>query len=212
MDLSSLLALPELVVRQRKEWVEILVDWETRNQYAVLGADGTELARVAERGGGLWDGLRRAVLRSHRPLEALVVSLAGEPLLRLARPFFWLFSHLAVSRADAAPLGEVVRRFGVLYRRYDLVDAHGTRFARIAGPRWRIWTFPVEGEHGQRATIAKAWGGVMREVFSDADTFRVEFDVGPWTEEQRAVIFAAAISVDFDFFENNANRGGLVGD
>jgi hypothetical protein len=209
-DLSSLLALPELFVRQRKEWVEIFVDWETRNQYSILAADGAELGLVVERAGGLWDALRRGFLRSHRPLEAAVVGSDGTPLCSFRRPFFWLFSHLVVSGPDGERMGEVSRRFGVLYKRYDLSDHLEVRFARIASPRWRLWTFPVEGAHGQTATISKKWGGVLREAFSGADTFRIEFGDASWTEEQRAVILAAALSIDFDFFENNRSQGGLA--
>jgi uncharacterized protein YxjI len=211
-DLSSLLSHPELFVRQRKEWVEILVDWETRNQYSILDADGAELGLVVERAGGLWDMVTRWFLRSHRPLEAAVVRPDGAPLWSLRRPFFWLFSHLEVTRPDGGRVGDVSRRFGVLYKRYDLSNGLEVRFARIASPRWRLWTFPVEGAHGQTATISKKWSGALREVFSDADTFRIEFGNTSWTEEQRAVILAAAISIDFDFFENNQGSGGLAFD
>ena len=68
----------------------------------------------------------------------------------------------------------------------------------------------MEGVQGQTATISKKWGGALREVFSDADTFRIEFGTASWTEEQRAVLLAAAISIDFDFFENNQGSGGIA--
>ena len=70
----------------------------------------------------------------------------------------------------------------------------------------------MKGEDGySEAEIAKKWGGGLREIFTDADTFRVAFGAGSWTPEQRTVVFAAAISIDFDFFENNQGSGGLVG-
>ena len=59
----------EVFIRQRKEWVEILVDWETKNQYEILDAEGNELGSVVEKAGGLFDAMRRGFLRSHRPLE-----------------------------------------------------------------------------------------------------------------------------------------------
>ena len=63
---------------------------------------------------------------------------------------------------------------------HDLLDAHDRCFAKIAGPRWRIWTFPIRGEDGvSEGSIAKKWGGALREVFTDADTFRVEFSATP---------------------------------
>lgn len=69
----------------------------------------------------------------------------------------------------------------------------------------------MEGEDGvSKAQISKKWGGALREIFTDADTYRVSFENGNWSRFQRRVIFAAAISIDFDFFENNqGSRGGL---
>ena len=202
---------PVLFVKQRKEWTEILVDWETRNQYQLLDDQGGEIGVIAEKAGGVGSFVRRALLRSHRGFEIAVFERTGEPVLRLERPFFFLFSDLTVSDPAGKVLGHVKRRFGLLYKRYDLQDATGRVFAQIAAPRWRLWTFPIADEsQGRSATIAKKWGGGLREVFADADTFRVEFLQGDWSGAERAVILAAALSIDFDFFENNQGSGGLV--
>ena len=62
----------------------------------------------------------------------------------------------------------------------------------------------------ERGKVAKKWGGALREVFTDADAFLVDFSDHSWTSAQRAVIFAAAISIDFDFFENNQGSGSVL--
>lgn len=206
---SFLATQPQLSLRQRKEWVEILVDFETRNQYAVRGAGGEELGTLAEQGGGIGRALTRWLLRSHRPLDAALCDRGGAVLLRCSRPFFFLFSELNVADAGGARVGSVHRRFGILRRRYDLRDAFGRTFARVTSPIWRIWTFFVKAEDGRDATIGKRWGGVLREVFADADTFGVDFSQAAWAPEERAVIFAAAVSIDFDFFENNQGMAGV---
>ena len=50
----------------------------------------------------------------------------------------------------------------------------------------------------------------IEEIFADADTFRVAIESGTWTGSERWVLFAAAISIDFDFFENNQGSDGLI--
>lgn len=109
-------------------------------------------------------------------------------------------------------MGGIHRRFGILHKKYDLRDENGQLFARIESPIWRLWTFPVLDLGGQeRAVITKRWGGFLREMFTDADNYLVDFMTHPWTIQQRAAIFAAAVSIDFDFFENNqGRRGGAV--
>lgn len=202
----------ELFVSQKREWATILIDWETSNRYAVYGESKEPIAMVAERGGGIWKKLVRAFLRSHRPLEVDVVSNDGSKLVFFSRPFFWFFSDLEVRTAEAQKLGSVHRRFAIFSKRYDLRDADGALFATIKSPIWRLWTFPVNPVGGgSGAEISKKWGGMLKEIFSDADRFRIAFGTHDWTIEQRAVIFAAAISIDFDFFEHNQGTKGLDG-
>lgn len=206
--LSALLSdSPELVIKQRKELAEILIDWETANRYVVLGANSQQVGYVAERKRGFLALLMRNFLRSHRPLEADIFAPDRTPLLHMARGFFWFLSSLEVKDDAGRLLGHVERRFSLLYKRYDLHDASGQVFARIQSPLWRLWEFPVLDADGNSvAVVSKKWGGVLKEIFSDADTFRLHFGVKEWTEAQRAVLLAAAISVDFDFFEDNTGR------
>jgi uncharacterized protein YxjI len=138
---------------------------------------------------------------------------AGETLLRLSRNFFWFFSDLTIARPSGEVLGSVHRRFGFIHKKYDLRDASGRLFATVSSPIWRLWTFPIIGTSGQShgAEVAKKWGGALREIFTDADTFRVNFGSGSWSEAERAVILACAISIDFDFFENNQGSSGVAG-
>jgi uncharacterized protein YxjI len=212
VNTSILTSAQQLFVQQRKEWIEIVVDFETFNQYRILDADKHEVGTVIERGGQFWTKVKRFFLRSHRPFKIDVFDASQSPLLHLSRDFFFFFSDLLVSGAEGQKIGAVHRRFGIIYKRYDLRDVSGRTFARIKSPLWRLWTFPVLDELGeQRSAISKRWGGALKEIFTDTDTFQVDFGQHTWTPEQRAIIFSAAISVDFDFFENQqGNRGGLL--
>jgi hypothetical protein len=202
----------EIFVKQKKEWTEIVINFETKNQYAVLDAEGREAGTISEISSGMGGFMRRTFMGSHRSLDVRVHDADGTALLRLARPYFFLFSSLDVLEEGGAKLGRVERRFGVIYKKYDLVDAHDRVFAEIRSPRWRLWTFPVRHTNGvSLAEISKKWGGALREVFADADTFRIAIAQGSWTSAERSVLFAAAISIDFDFFENNQGSGGLLG-
>lgn len=209
---------PQLFVQQRKEWAEIIIDFETANQYAILDSNKRELGVIAEHGGGFMFVLKRWLLRSHRPFDIEVLATTGEKLLHLKRDFFFFFSDLEVATENGERLGSIHRRFGILYKKYDLYDSENQLFARIQSPLWRLWTFPVVDALGNAiASVNKHWGGVLREVFTDADTYMIDFAQeqtrgGLLTHGQRAVVLAAAISIDFDFFENNQGRSGGIFD
>lgn len=126
MNLQDLLgSASEVFVHQRKEWVEIIVDWETKNQYAILDSEGNELGSIVEKAGGFMDTLRRGFLRSHRALEIGVFDRTRARVLSLTRPFFFLFSSLSVLGPQGEPVGCVERRFGLLFKQYDLLDSLG---------------------------------------------------------------------------------------
>ena len=166
---------------------------------------------LAERTEGFWTTVKRLVFRSHRPLQIDFFDPDGSLRLSFRRSFFFFFSDLSVESHEGTPLGSVHRRFGILHKKYDLLDASGRCFARIETPIWRLWTFPLFRGDGQRVgEISKKWSGLLREAFSDADTFQVNFGAAAFGEVERAVILAAAISIDFDFFEDNQPKRGLL--
>ena len=72
--------------------------------------------------------------------------------------------------------------------------------------RWRIWSFNILDKLGNDAgKIGKKWGGLLKEVFTDSDRFGLDLSKGDWTNEQKAIIFFAGLSIDLDFFEENSS-------
>lgn len=192
----------QLLIQQVKEWGEIITNFETRNKYQILSPSGSELGYMAEQGRGLGAFFARTFLRTHRPMKVTVWSADRAELLNLERPFFWFFSDLLVRDSSGKILGHVYRKFGILYKKYDLCNDQGKIFARIESPIWRLWTFFIK-DHTEReiGTISKNWGGLLKEIFTDADKFQVSFKGRSWLE--KAIIFSAAISIDMDFFDDN---------
>jgi uncharacterized protein YxjI len=212
MLLEAIKSKSDLYVSQKKEWGEILVGYESANKYVVMDEGHSQLGAFFEEGKGFISFIARFLLRSHRPLQVAVLELTGEKVLHLSRRFFFFFSDLEIKGKSGQSIGSVHRRFGIFYKKYDLKDNSGMVFATIKSPFWRLWTFPIFDQRTGQANgeISKKWGGVVKEMFTDTDTFRVSFGQG-YSAVQRTVIFAASVSIDFDFFEENANRGGLLG-
>lgn len=119
----------------------------------------------------------------------------------------WIFSHVTVAAPDGSVIGKIDGRFKFFKKYYELKDANETVFAIISSPFWKIWTFPVYLPETTEPVgkISKKWSGTMREMFTDADTFMIDAETHSWTPEQQAVILAAGMVIDFDFFENNKN-------
>ena len=197
--MQSLAAMNELVVAQKKDWGEILVDIEQGNRYRVFAPDGQEMLRAGETGGSL---LARMFLRSWRPFQMSLATPEGKVAFHLQRPFKFYFTEIHVADANGRKLGHVQRRFSFLRRLYSVFDAGGREVFQLYGTLLHPWTFEVRQNDRAVGKIAKRWSGLMREGFTDADKFGVAFppgaDVG-----MKAVLLGATFLIDFAHFESS---------
>ena len=100
------------------------------------------------------------------------------------------------------PVGSVQRLWPPgLTRRYRIRAAAGGELL-VDGAITRPWTFPVRSGGREVALIQKKWSGVGREMFTDADTFRVQFLDSSLGPVQRRLVVIAALAIDYDLFES----------
>lgn len=190
-----------LTVRQRKNWLEILLSFETKNQYEVFDAQQQAVLRVQEVGEGAVELIKRLILGPLRPFQAEVTDLmAGAPLLRLVRPWRWIFHRLEVKATDGTAIGAIEREWSWVRRLYRIEDASGREVARLFGPMLKPWTFEIQVDGRTVGAIRKKWSGLGKELFSDADNFGVDF---PELADPtlRALAFSATVLVDIVHFE-----------
>lgn len=200
----------EFMIKQKKEWLEILSGFESKNNYQIHNAKKEQLGFISEVGTGFLKMLSRLFLRSHRPFEIKISNNNGEELLNVHRPFFWFFSDLYVDY-NGKNYGSIHRRFSILTKTYSILDPRGQEIFKIKSPIWRLWTFPILNKLGnQVGVISKKWQGVIKEVFTDADAFFIDLNSPELTTEQKVLLFVSGISIDFDFFEQNQGSGSLL--
>jgi uncharacterized protein YxjI len=195
---ESLANAASLVVRQKKEWGEILSGFEQRNKYLVSDPGDGDLFAAVERGGST---LARLFLRSLRPFEMQVATLAGRTVLQLRRPFTWYFHRLEVYDEQRRPLGRIERRFAWVRRVYAVFDASGRETHRLFGPVLHPWTFEIRADDRIAGRIVKKWGGLAKEALTDADTFGITFPVAA-PAATKAVLLGAVFLIDFVHFEH----------
>ena len=196
----------ELVVRQTREMLEIFTGFETANRYRILTPEGEEAMFGYEESGML----SRQFMGSHRPLSLHVVDNNGQPILNANRNFFWFFSHLNVQDGSGKPIGSLHRKFGMLHRKFALLDSGGQQIAGLNGSLFRRYTFTLNNASGQEmGRIVKQWGGILREGFTDADTFSIQFSDVERSQEIRLLLIASAFAIDLDFFESKGSRSGI---
>jgi hypothetical protein len=197
---------PRLVVKQEKHWGEILSGFEARSAYQICTERGDVVARVGESGGFF----SRLLFKGRRPFTLRIES-GGAERLRLQRPWFWWLSTVHVQDGSGRSLGTLEQRWAFFQRRFDLLDASGALRATVVGPFFKPWTFEIHegGADGPEVgRIEKKWSGLLKEAFTDADTFALSVPRDP---ALGALALAAALLMDFCYFENASKGSGLAG-
>ena len=203
--LQNLAAANALMIRQKKEWGEILTGFETKNKYEVMDPWGNPMFQVEEEGGSFATIITRFLLTALRPFTMHIFSPDGKGLLLLKRPFRFFFHELEVCKANGSPLGTVKRRFSILRRRYSILDRHGNEIYQLFGPILHPWTFEIKNGVQELGKITKKWSGLLKEAVTDADNFGINFpkgiDLG-----KKAILLGAVFLIDFVHFENKGSR------
>ena len=200
----SLLGNSTVMIRQRRELVE-LFGFETRNKYSVEAESGELLGFAAEQQKGLFGFMLRQILGHWRSFEIHIFDPDRKVRCVAKHPFRFYFERLEICSNGGELLGCLERRFEILGKRFDLCDASGNLLMTVRSPLWRIWTFPFKRSGQDVAVVTKRWGGVVKELFTDADTFALQFIDSSLPEVQRMLLVAAAIFIDLRYFERKAN-------
>ena len=146
--------------------------------------------------------LSRIFLRNHRPLTLRVSDRSGNDLLVASRSFFWFFAHLHVSDSSGRHLGSLRRRFSFPSRKLTVEGPGGQPIAEIRGPLLKPKTFMIYRQEREVARVTKQWSGLMKEAFTDADTFKLELNNLELGRDLAPMMLAAAFAIDLDFFES----------
>ncbi len=197
-----------ILVHQIKEWGEILVGFESRNRYELKDESGALIGYAAEEGGGFGRAVGRQLFGSGRKATIHVLDAQGKEVARGDKPFTWFFHRVEVF-ADGRKLGAIHRRFTLLHRRFTVETADGRELFTVDSPFLQIWTFKLLFKGQEVGVIKKKWGGMLKEMFSDADVFGLEYDDLPELEAVRPLLIFATLLVDFVCFENNRGSGGM---
>lgn len=208
--IETLLDGNQFIIKQNKEWLEILSGFETKNKYMIMNPQKEVIGHIIEEGSGFLKIIQRFFLKSHRPFTFSIFDTEGNRLLTAHRKFFWFFSDLFIE-TENKKFGSIHRRFAFFQKKYSLIDKHAHELFTVKSPIWRLWTFPIYDHLGNKmGVITKKWQGFLSEIFTDADAFLIDLTSQSLTPEQKVLLFASGISIDFDFFDNNQGSSGLL--
>lgn len=202
--LQTLAQANAIYVRQKFEIAEIF-GFETRNRYQIQTEDGQQLGYCAEPKVGFGDAIMRQFFGHWRVFNIVGTNMDNRQVFRAHHPFRWFFQRLDVFGAGDRPVGSLQQRFAWLNKKFDFLDTRGRVIMTMTSPFWKIWTFPIQKNGRDVSIIEKKWSGLSKEIFTDADNFRVRFIDGKLTADERLLLLAGAVFTDLLYFETKAS-------
>ncbi len=184
-----------------------LFGFETRNKFQLLNANREIIGRAAEENTGVLGFFARQILGHWRSFKLHFFNTDNQLVFTAHHPFRFYFERLEVFNAAGVRQGALQKRFALLSKRFDLEDEHGRVILEVNSPLWRLWTFRFQDRRQRQvALVEKKWGGLLKEFFLDADTFKLTIheDVLTQSEALRHTLIASALFIDLQYFEQKA--------
>eukprot|EP01113_Clastostelium_recurvatum_P037294 TRINITY_DN5432_c0_g2_i2.p1 TRINITY_DN5432_c0_g2~~TRINITY_DN5432_c0_g2_i2.p1 ORF type:complete len:437 (-),score=163.23 TRINITY_DN5432_c0_g2_i2:124-1434(-) len=200
-----------LVVQRELEWGNIILGFEQANKYSLRNEQGVAVGYIAEELGGITKTIVRNVLTTNRAFKATIFDDAGKVLFTVRRPVHVISSTMYVYNPIGEEIGQIFQRFHVLRRKYDIY-LQKKQIAEIDMPMLS-WDFVLKDEEGgPLASVNKDWTNLTKELFTDASQYVVRMDAlqdstRPLTLDERAIVLATAITIDFDYFSRHSGSG-----
>lgn len=108
---------------------------------------------------------------------------------------FWM-SKITILDGSGTPIGGIKHKFKLFKPLFHITDANGNVIAEIKGD-WKAWNFTVFDTNGNElGQITKKWAGVLKEVFTTADKYRVTIGKECPEDIRKIAIVAGAITID----------------
>ncbi|ODM95112.1 Phospholipid scramblase 2 [Orchesella cincta] len=212
--LAYLAPLGMIIVKQQHELAELICGCECQNSYLIKDQFGRDIFQAKE------DSccMTRQCCGPDRCFEMTIKNFQGAEVIHLQRPlrcrsclFCCCLQKINVFSPPGNLIGSVKQTCTLCKPNFNVRNEMGEVVFKIKGPcctssccgndvSFNLFTPDGDTQVGR---IAKTWGGILSEAFTDADNFGITFPVD-LDVRMKATLIGACMLIDYMFFE----RGG----
>ncbi|XP_044146069.1 phospholipid scramblase 1-like [Bufo gargarizans] len=212
--LEYLCQIDQLLVHQQVELLEALIGYESNNKYEIKNSMGQRVYFAAEQN----DCCTRNFCGAARSFAMTIVDNSGREVVRIIRPFRCsaccfpcCLQKLEVQAPPGNVVGYVKQKWHPCLPKFVIQNEREEDVLKLHGPcipcrccsdvNFELKSLDEESVVGR---ISKQWSGAVKEMFTDADNFGVQFPMD-LDVKIKAVILGACFLIDFMFFEKSGN-------
>ena len=198
-QLQGILMQQAIVVHQKVELSNVLIGLDMANEYSLHAPNGQKLAQSAETG-GFGGFISRQLFNNARAANVKLFGMNGAEIAEMRKPFRFIFAEIAAT-IGGQEIGRA-KRLSWFGRDYG-ISVMGVPTFTISSSlfQWRDFRFNVMKGGVHVATIMKRYEGALKMMFTQADTFTIEFHDSSLSLEERFTLLATTYLIDFDCFE-----------
>uniref|UniRef100_A0A8C9K3R2 Phospholipid scramblase n=1 Tax=Panthera tigris altaica TaxID=74533 RepID=A0A8C9K3R2_PANTA len=206
--------LEYLSQHQQIELLEVITGFETNNKYEIKNSFGQKIYFAVED----TDCCTRNCCGASRPFTMRIIDNMGQEVITLERPLRCdscccpcCLQEIEVHAPPGVPVGYVTQTWHPCLPRFTIQNERREDVLKIIGPcvvcsccadvDFEIKSLDEETIVGK---ISKQWTGFVREAFTDADNFGIQFPLD-LDVKMKAVMLGACFLIDFMFFERSGN-------
>ncbi|KAL8187848.1 UNVERIFIED_CONTAM: Phospholipid scramblase 1 [Gekko kuhli] len=218
--LEYLSQIDQILIHQQIELLEVITGFETSNKYEIKNALGQRVYFAAEEN----DCCTLNCCGPSRPFTLKIFDNLGQPVIELIRPLRCsscccpcCLQELEVHAPPGKPVGYIKQLWDPCLPKFSVQNEAREDVLKVVGPcvvcsccediNFEVKSTDEESTVGR---ISKQWTGFVREAFTDADNFGIQFPLD-LDVKIKAVLLGACFLIDFMFFEHGHNRQQRVG-
>ncbi|XP_059154161.1 phospholipid scramblase 2-like [Physella acuta] len=205
--LEYLTKIDQLIIKQEAEILEAVLGIETSNKYRIFNSLYQQCYYAFESS----NFCSKQCCSENRGFTMYIQNNLNEVVFTIDRPFNCCKDNINVIAKDGTLLGKVHRKYNFCCcsPQFLIYDHNSNPCYKIKGPCCKCTLcdrqieFPIHklGSDIIIGSISKKWSGMVKEMFTDADTFGVTFPI-ELDARMKATIIGAVFLIDFMYFES----------
>lgn len=212
--LEYLTQVDQILVHQQVELLEAFTGFETANKYEIKNSLGQKVYFAAEQS----DCCTRQCCGPCRNFEMKIMDNNKQEVVHLERPLrcasCWTpccLQELTITSPPGTVIGSIEQQWDIFLPKFNVKNENGDTVLKIEGPcitcnacgdvEFKVMT----KEGSEVGKISKQWSGLVKEYFTDADNFGVQFPMD-LDVKMKACLLGAVFLIDFMFFEETGNQ------
>ncbi|KAL8615258.1 hypothetical protein ACOMHN_051750 [Nucella lapillus] len=220
--MEYLTQLDQLLVQQETHLLEILTGWECKNKFRVMNSVGQQVYYAMEES----DICQRMCCGPSRGFVYHITDNTQQEIFRVRRDFECCTGVFCcpcegcryfaqVEDRNGEILGHIANLPFCCYPLFGIFDAQKNLIAEIKGPCCPcqmvcctndIYFVISDLKDGtEMGKISKQWPGLLKEMFTDSDNFRVSFPIN-MDVKKKALMFGAIFIIDIMLYEKKQNN------